>query len=164
MKLASTSAVIMYNSIESGHFWRIPRIRVKGSDRRPFILILDWSLVRTQLSSCEWICLYIWNFANQKRQNPNQLHQRFLFSLFDTSIMPQIVKRVCKIVLSFNSSRLVFTYYCILCIFRWFLRIVVYGSVDFNIFFISCFIYDRHDSCSESNNHSARLSSGFINV
>ena len=34
-----------YNTDESGHPWWTPRIRVKGSDRRPFILILDWMLV-----------------------------------------------------------------------------------------------------------------------
>ena len=45
MKLASTSAALNYNTDESGHPWWTPRIRVKGSDRRPFILILDWMLV-----------------------------------------------------------------------------------------------------------------------
>ena len=39
----------MHNSIESGKSWRTPRIRVKGSDRRPFILILDWMLVNATL-------------------------------------------------------------------------------------------------------------------
>ena len=38
MKLASTSAAMMYNNIESGHPWQTPRIRVKESDRRAFIL------------------------------------------------------------------------------------------------------------------------------
>ena len=32
----------MYNIIDSGHPWRTPWLRVIGSDRRPFILILDW--------------------------------------------------------------------------------------------------------------------------
>ena len=39
MKLASTSAAILYNGIESGHLSQTPRIMVKGSDRRPAILI-----------------------------------------------------------------------------------------------------------------------------
>ena len=45
MKLASTSATIIYNTNESGHPWRTPCIGVKGWDRRPFILNLDWMLV-----------------------------------------------------------------------------------------------------------------------
>ena len=35
----------IYNSIESEDPWRTPRIRLKGLDRRLFILILDWMLV-----------------------------------------------------------------------------------------------------------------------
>ena len=50
MKLASTSAAIMYKSIENRHPWQTSRVRVKGSDRRPFILILDWILVYTSLT------------------------------------------------------------------------------------------------------------------
>ena len=49
VKLASTSATIIYNTNESGHPWRTPCIRVKGSDRRPFISILDWMLVYATL-------------------------------------------------------------------------------------------------------------------
>ena len=49
MKLASTSAALVYNTDESGHPWRTPCIRVKGSDRRPFIVILDWMLVYATL-------------------------------------------------------------------------------------------------------------------
>ena len=45
MKLASTSAIIRYNSMENRHPCQTPRIEVKGSDRGPFILILDWILV-----------------------------------------------------------------------------------------------------------------------
>ena len=41
MKLASSSAEIMYNSTESGHPWKTPRIRINGSHRKPFILRLD---------------------------------------------------------------------------------------------------------------------------
>ena len=54
IKLASTSIAVMYNSMESRHPWRT-RIMIKGSDRRPFILILDSILVYhvNQFSSCE---------------------------------------------------------------------------------------------------------------
>ena len=49
MKLTSLQFTIMYRSIESGHPWWTPRIRVNGSDRRPFILILHWLLVHATL-------------------------------------------------------------------------------------------------------------------
>ena len=49
MNLASPAFTIMYRSIESGHPWWTPRIRVNGSDRRQFILILDWLLVHATL-------------------------------------------------------------------------------------------------------------------
>ena len=41
MKVASTSGAIMYKSIENKHPWHSFRVRVEGSDRTPFILILD---------------------------------------------------------------------------------------------------------------------------
>ena len=44
MRLASTSAAILYNNLNSWHHWRT-HIGVKGSNRRPFILILDLILV-----------------------------------------------------------------------------------------------------------------------
>ena len=50
IKLASTSAAIMYKSIENRHPWESSRVKVKGSDKRPFILILDWILVYTSLT------------------------------------------------------------------------------------------------------------------
>ena len=40
MKLASTSATILHKSMESRHPQRT-NIRIKGSDRRPFVLTLD---------------------------------------------------------------------------------------------------------------------------
>ena len=66
--LASTSAATLYNSTESRHPWRT-HIGVKGSDRRPFILILDLILVYATFNICEWICLYIRTYAKQKRYN-----------------------------------------------------------------------------------------------
>ena len=45
MKVESTSAALIYNTNESGHRWRTLCIRVKGTDRRPFVLILDWMSV-----------------------------------------------------------------------------------------------------------------------
>ena len=49
MKLASTSAAIICNTNESGNPWQTPCIKMKGSDRGPFILILDWMLVYATL-------------------------------------------------------------------------------------------------------------------
>ena len=41
--MAGTSGI----TIDSGQPWQTPHTRVKGSDRRPFILVLDWILVYT---------------------------------------------------------------------------------------------------------------------
>ena len=49
MKMASASASVIYNSIESGYPWRTPHTRVKRSDRRSFILILE--LISVYLTS-----------------------------------------------------------------------------------------------------------------
>ena len=72
VKLASTSAALICNTDESGHPWQTPCIRVKGSDRRPFILILDWvlvyatSIVRMNFSPYPAFC-------KTEKQNPNPL-------------------------------------------------------------------------------------------
>ena len=50
MKLTITLAAIMYKSIGKKHHWQIFRVRVKGSDSRPFILISHWILVDTSLT------------------------------------------------------------------------------------------------------------------
>ena len=39
MKLAGTSATIMYNIIESGHNWWAPGIRVKGQIGKIFFIL-----------------------------------------------------------------------------------------------------------------------------
>ena len=49
MKLTSTSAAIKCNTNESVHPWQTSCVWVKGSDRRPFILVLDWMLVYSTL-------------------------------------------------------------------------------------------------------------------
>ena len=40
MRLASTTAAVLYNYLGSWHHWRT-RIGVKGSNRSPFVLVLD---------------------------------------------------------------------------------------------------------------------------
>ena len=44
MKMASTSTAVIYK-YECGNPWLTSCIRVKKSDSRPFILVLDWMLV-----------------------------------------------------------------------------------------------------------------------
>ena len=105
MKLASTSTAIIYNSMESKHPWRT-RIRVKGSDRRPFILILDSILVHATLI----MGMNLSPYPNELRQsrkdktNSKDITERLLFSFFDTSIMSQIVERRCKFILFLIAS------------------------------------------------------------
>ena len=82
MKLASTAASIMYKSIKNRHPWQTSYVRVKGSDRRPFILILDWILVYTSLT----IRINLSPYSNLKDKDKD-ITERFLFSLFDTPIM-----------------------------------------------------------------------------
>ena len=48
-------APTIYNSTENRHPWQTPCVRVKGSDRRPFISILDWIMVYA--SSTMWMNL-----------------------------------------------------------------------------------------------------------
>ena len=70
MKLASTSAALIYNTDESG--MANPLQRVKGPDRRPFILILDWMLVYAtsivQMNFSPYPA-----FCKTEKQNPNPL-------------------------------------------------------------------------------------------
>ena len=72
MKLASTWPALIYDTDESGHPWRTPCIRVKGSDRRPFILILDWMLVyATSIVRMNFFPYPA--FCKTEKQNPNPL-------------------------------------------------------------------------------------------
>ena len=87
MKLASTSARIMYKSIENRHPWRTSCIRVKGSDRRPFVLILDWILVHTSLTM--WMNLSSYpnlynNTEKLKSQSTLRILQKDFYSVYLT--------------------------------------------------------------------------------
>ena len=86
MKLASTSAAIMYKSIENKHKWQTSRVRVKGSDRRSFILILDWILVYT--SSTMWMNLSpypnLWKAEKLKSQSALRILQTDFYSVYLT--------------------------------------------------------------------------------
>ena len=140
MKFSSTSAILTYNSIESWHSCRTSSIRAKGSNKRPFLLLLDFILVNT--TSILWMNrLQRRTFAKQKIKNCSQIYQRFLFSLFGTSIVSQMVERkifnsvvkVCKIALFFRTGSNCFSPVNVsnaLC--SWFLKVVVYGFLARN--------------------------------
>ena len=105
LKSTRTLAAIMYTSIESRHTWQTPRIRVIGSNRRPFILILDWMLVNATFIIWMNLSPYL-NFCKAEKT--------ISFTTgYDSSILSRIVERVCQIVLFFDSSWLVFSFYCI---------------------------------------------------
>ena len=84
-----TSLPLLIERIELGS--RSPHIRLKGSDKKPFILILNWVLVNATLI----IRMNLppnTSFCEEKRQNLNQIYQRNLFSLFDTSFISRMVE------------------------------------------------------------------------
>ena len=84
MKLASTSAAIMYKSIENRHPWQTSRVRVKGSDRRPFILILDWILVYTSLTMWMNLSPYpnLYKAEKLKSQSTLRILQKYFYSVY----------------------------------------------------------------------------------
>ena len=80
MRLASTSAAVLYNNLDSWHHWRT-HIGVKGSNRRLFILVLDSILVYST-------------------ENVNL--QKDFYSVYLTrSIVTQILQSVCTVKLYF---------------------------------------------------------------
>ena len=97
MKLASTRATILCNNMESRHPWRT-NIRIKGSDRRPFILILDSILLCATLIMCMNLSPYP-NLRKAEKINSTlkDITGRLLFSLFDSSVLLQITERVCTL-------------------------------------------------------------------
>ena len=56
MRLASISAAVLYNNLDSWHYWQT-HIGVKGSNRRPFILILDSILVYATSNVNEFVSI-----------------------------------------------------------------------------------------------------------
>ena len=86
MELESTSAAIMYKSIENRHPWQTSCIRVKGSDRRPFILILDWILVYTSLTMWMNLSPYpnLCKAEKLKSQSTLRILQKYFYSVYLT--------------------------------------------------------------------------------
>ena len=97
MKLTSTPAAILYNSMESRYQWWT-NVRVKESDRRPFILILDSILVYAalimwmNLSPCPNL------FKAEKVKSTLRMLQKDFYSVYLThQFVSQIVERVCTV-------------------------------------------------------------------
>ena len=65
-------------------------------DRRPFILILDSMLVYATSMMLMNLSPYP-NLCKAKKIKSTLSTERFLFSLFDSSVMPQIAERVCTL-------------------------------------------------------------------
>ena len=82
MRLASTSAAVLYNNLDSWHHWRT-HIGVKGSNTRPFILILDSILV---YATCVWMNLSPYpNFCKAKKIKSNtRILQKHFYSVYLT--------------------------------------------------------------------------------
>ena len=84
MKLASTSFAVMYNSMENRQPWQTSQVRVKGSDKRPFILILHWILVYA--SSTMWMnlspYLNLWKAEKLKSQWILNILQKDFYSVY----------------------------------------------------------------------------------
>ena len=93
MRLASTSAGILYKSLDSWHHWRA-HIGIKGSDWRPCILILDSILVHVTWNVNEFVSISELMQSRKNKINSKDITERFLFTLFDSSMMTQIVERV----------------------------------------------------------------------
>ena len=83
MKLASTSVAIMYNSMESRSPWRT-RKRVKGSNRRPFILILDSMFVYATLIMCINLSPYPNLCKAEKIKSTLRILQKDFYSVYLT--------------------------------------------------------------------------------
>ena len=93
MKLASTSAAILYNSIGGIHTWQT-HTKVKGSDKRQFILISDSILVYNFNHVNEFVPISKLMQSRNDKINSKNITETFLFSLFDSSIMSQILESV----------------------------------------------------------------------
>ena len=93
----------MRNSINSGH----PLHKSKGNSRRSFILILDWMLVKATLITWMHLSPYPNFYKAEKAKSQStvskdlrkykDITERFLSSLFGTSIMLQKVEEYKKL-------------------------------------------------------------------
>ena len=97
MKLTSTSGTILYNSMESRHPWRT-NITVKGSDRMAVYFNFRFDIGVSNFNHVNELGSISELMQSRKdKMNSKDIIERFLFSLFDSSIMLQIVERVCTV-------------------------------------------------------------------
>ena len=82
MRLASTSVAVLYNNLDSWHHWRT-HIEVKGSNRRPFILILDLILVYATSNVNEFVSISELMQSKKEKTTPRIL-QRDFYSVYLT--------------------------------------------------------------------------------
>ena len=96
MKLASTTATILCNSMESKHPWRT-NIRIKGSNRRLFILILDSILVYATLIMWMNLSPYANLRKAEKIISTLRILQEDFYSVYLTHQLLQIAEKVCTL-------------------------------------------------------------------
>ena len=82
MRLESTSAAVFYNDLDSWHHWRT-HIGVKGSNRRPFILILDSILVYATSNVNEYVSIFKLMQRKKDKTFPRILQKDF-YSVYFT--------------------------------------------------------------------------------
>ena len=72
-------------------------MRVEGSNRSPFILILDSILVYTTNHVNEFVSISKLTQSRKDKINSKDITEKNLFSLFDSSVVSQIVERLCTV-------------------------------------------------------------------
>ena len=72
-------------------------MRVEGSNRSPFILILDSILVYTTNHVNEFVSIFELTQSRKDKINSKDITEKNLFSLFDSSLVSQIVERLCTV-------------------------------------------------------------------
>ena len=72
-------------------------MRVEGSNRSPFILILDSILVYTTNHVNEFVSISELTQSRKDKINFKGIAERFIFSFFDSSVMSQRAERVCTV-------------------------------------------------------------------
>ena len=97
MRLVSTSAAILYNSLGSWHYWQT-HIGIKASDKKPFFFNFRFNIGMCNLKHVnEFVSISEFVQSRKDKINSENITERFVFSLFDSSIMTQIVERMCTV-------------------------------------------------------------------
>ena len=72
-------------------------MRVEGSNRSPFILILDSILVYATNHVNEFVSISELTQSRKDKINSKDITEKNLFRLFDSSVVSQIVERLCTV-------------------------------------------------------------------